>query len=93
MDKIYRQRFTAYGWVGVALFILCPIVTFLIISSRNPNEILMLIFGIGGLLSPALILIGREYYQVKGEDEDTSDSDDHITEKPLGIFYPGQPVR
>lgn len=93
MDNIYRQRFTAYGWVGVILFLVCSISTFLLLSSRNPNEFIMFVSVIGGLMSPALMLVGREYYQVKTKDEGTSDSDDNITDKPIGIFYPGQPVR
>lgn len=98
----YRQRLTLTGWIGLVLFTVCPVVIVSLFSSRNPEPFLLILFGVGGTVSPALLLIGREYYPVKLEatpDEDDEEEDIFGGASPSsseglpGVFYPGQPLK
>lgn len=67
---IYRQRLTSLGWIGASLFVLCPVVMALTAREAllagylygSPDIAPVVVAGIGWLVAPILLLVGREHY-------------------------------
>lgn len=72
---VYRQSFTAVGWIGLALAVICPMVLSALWSSKmsatlpfqEPSSFLMTLVATGCILGPILVVVGREYYAVLGK--------------------------
>ncbi len=69
---VYRQSFTAIGWIGLALAVICPMALSALWTEKlnatlpfqEPSSFLMTLVATGCLLGPILVLVGREYYAV-----------------------------
>lgn len=69
---VYRQSFTAIGWIGLALAVICPMALSALWSKKmsatlpfqEPSSFLITLVATGCLLGPILVLVGREYYAV-----------------------------
>lgn len=71
---IYRQRFTATGWIGATLLVFGPMLAGYIISEylgspsyRRPHEIWIAVSASLAPIGALLALVGREYYDAAQE--------------------------
>jgi hypothetical protein len=68
--KIYRQRFSMIGWIGVAAMVSGPIIVSFYISAwtdaptyKRPSPVWGVIAVSINILGAVMVLIGREYYE------------------------------
>lgn len=71
----YRQRFTDTGKVGLVMVIAAPIIYGIVLAMQEqarsawdrPSDLWLGIPAILALIGPALLLVGREYYDATAE--------------------------
>lgn len=96
----YRQRFTDAGKIGLVMMIAAPIIYGIVLALQEqarsawdrPSDLWLGIPAILALIGPALLLVGREYYDATAEIEAAKSSPSSVDggSEPLAKMKAGR---